>query len=237
MATGAQPANSEARSTRPSSAANPARGGARSTVHPSEPLTRGQPAETLRRELPVAARVKYRAHIRRHVNRVIRASFDVAPPLSSVRRRNVNHRATAPCGSAESRRAPTKAIAAIATHVKIQVDGIGGGGCSAWRDAVFVERLWRGVRYEGVYLRAYAGVSDACAAFGRHLDCCSCRRPHWRLGAKFAGCWQDRGDPTWWGGLASPAMMRLRAAIQRTGPCHPARCQAATSALMRRPPR
>ena len=32
-------------------------------------------------------------------------------------------------------------------------------GRGAWRDTVFVERLWRTVKYEEVYLRAYAGVT------------------------------------------------------------------------------
>jgi putative transposase len=40
-------------------------------------------------------------------------------------------------------------------------------GKSAWRDNVFVERLWRSVKYEEVYLRAYEGVSDARASIGR----------------------------------------------------------------------
>ena len=34
-------------------------------------------------------------------------------------------------------------------------------GKGAWRDNVFVERLWRSVKYEEVYLRAYDTVNDA----------------------------------------------------------------------------
>ena len=34
-------------------------------------------------------------------------------------------------------------------------------GKGAWRDNVFVERLWRSVKYEEVYLRAYDSVPDA----------------------------------------------------------------------------
>ena len=34
-------------------------------------------------------------------------------------------------------------------------------GRGAWRDNEFVERLWRTVKYEEVYLRAYNSVSDA----------------------------------------------------------------------------
>ena len=53
-------------------------------------------------------------------------------------------------------------------------------GKGAWRDNVFVERLWRSVKYEEVYLRAYGGqrTSEARASIGRYLDFYNCRRPH-----------------------------------------------------------
>ncbi len=49
-------------------------------------------------------------------------------------------------------------------EIAISMDGKG-----AWRDNVFVERLWRSVKYEEVYLRAYSGVSEARASIGRYL--------------------------------------------------------------------
>jgi putative transposase len=49
--------------------------------------------------------------------------------------------------------------------IAISMDGKG-----AWRDNVFVERLWRSVKYEEVYLRAYDSVSQARASIGRYLD-------------------------------------------------------------------
>ena len=49
--------------------------------------------------------------------------------------------------------------------ITISMDGKG-----AWRDNVFVERLWRSVKYEEVYLRAYESVSDARISIGRYLD-------------------------------------------------------------------
>ena len=49
--------------------------------------------------------------------------------------------------------------------IAISMDGKG-----AWRDNVFVERLWRSVKYEEVYLRAYDSVSEARASIGRYLD-------------------------------------------------------------------
>jgi putative transposase len=57
--------------------------------------------------------------------------------------------------------------------IAISMDGKG-----AWRDNVFVERLWRSVKYEEVYLRAYDSVSAARASLGRYLDFYNGRRPH-----------------------------------------------------------
>src|SRR6185369_4426186 len=42
-------------------------------------------------------------------------------------------------------------------------------GKGAWRDNVFVERLWRSVKYEEVYLRAYDSVSEARSSLDRYL--------------------------------------------------------------------
>jgi putative transposase len=61
----------------------------------------------------------------------------------------------------------------IRNDIKISMDGKG-----AWRDNVFVERLWRSVKYEEVYLRAYDSVSDARGSIGRYLDLYNRRRPH-----------------------------------------------------------
>ena len=57
-------------------------------------------------------------------------------------------------------------------------------GKGAWRDNVFVERLWKSIKYEEGYLRAYDTVSDARASIGRHLDFYNKRRPHSRLGRR-----------------------------------------------------
>ncbi|MGY3469808.1 putative transposase [Bradyrhizobium sp. LM6.11] len=57
--------------------------------------------------------------------------------------------------------------------IAISMDGKG-----AWRDNVFVERLWRSVKYEEVYLRAYETVGEARASIGRYLDFYNGRRPH-----------------------------------------------------------
>lgn len=62
----------------------------------------------------------------------------------------------------------------LARHdIKISMDGKG-----AWRDNVFVERLWRSVKYEEVYLHAYDSVGAARDGIGRYLDLYNRRRPH-----------------------------------------------------------
>ena len=51
-----------------------------------------------------------------------------------------------------------------------------GKGC--WRDNVFVERLWRSVKYEEVYLKAYDSVSAARAGIAKYLNFYNTNRPH-----------------------------------------------------------
>ncbi|WP_192798569.1 IS3 family transposase [Brucella anthropi] len=58
-------------------------------------------------------------------------------------------------------------------EIAISMDGKG-----AWRDNVFVERLWRSIKYEEVYLHAYKTVSEARAGIGRYLNFYNTRRPH-----------------------------------------------------------
>jgi putative transposase len=57
--------------------------------------------------------------------------------------------------------------------IAISMDGKG-----AWRDNVFTERLWRSIKYEEVYLRAYESVTQARASIGGYLDFYNHRRPH-----------------------------------------------------------
>src|SRR4029078_1140622 len=56
--------------------------------------------------------------------------------------------------------------------ITIRMDGKRG-----WRCNVFVERLWRSVKYEEVSLRAYDSVSDARASIDRYFDFYNSRRP------------------------------------------------------------
>lgn len=60
--------------------------------------------------------------------------------------------------------------------IAISMDG---KGC--WRDNVFVERLWKTVKYEHVYLHAYDSVSEARAKLAMYLEFYNRRRPHTAL--------------------------------------------------------
>ncbi len=57
--------------------------------------------------------------------------------------------------------------------IRISMDGKG-----AWRDNVFVERLWRSVKYEEVFLKAYGSIKDARRGIGSYLKFYNHRRPH-----------------------------------------------------------
>ncbi len=64
-------------------------------------------------------------------------------------------------------------------EVAISMDGKG-----AWRDTVFVERLWRRVKYGEIYLHADANLPEACASIGRYLAFYNSTRPHSSLGVQ-----------------------------------------------------
>ena len=57
--------------------------------------------------------------------------------------------------------------------IRISMDGKG-----AWRDNVFVERLWKSVKYEEVYLNAYESVSQARTSLTTYFEFYNRRRPH-----------------------------------------------------------
>jgi len=61
----------------------------------------------------------------------------------------------------------------LAHGCKLSMDGRG-----AWRDNVFVERLWRSVKYERVYLKAYDSVSASRADIADYLAWYNAQRPH-----------------------------------------------------------
>jgi putative transposase len=63
--------------------------------------------------------------------------------------------------------------AVLRRGIRLSMDGKG-----AWRDNVFVERVWRSVKYEEVYLRAYESVSHARRSIGDYLNLYNQKRPH-----------------------------------------------------------
>ena len=77
--------------------------------------------------------------------------------------------------------------------IRISMDG---KGC--WRDNVFVERLWRTIKYDEVYLKAYDSVSHAKASLGEFITFYNSRRPHQTFAGKtpdmiyFAGLPQEK---------------------------------------------
>ena len=64
-----------------------------------------------------------------------------------------------------------------AAGVAISMDGRG-----RWIDNVFIERLWRSVKYEDVYLHAYASGSEARQSLAKYFAFYNARRPHESLG-------------------------------------------------------
>ena len=61
-------------------------------------------------------------------------------------------------------------------NIAISMDG---KGC--WRDNVFIERFWKTLKYDEVYLKAYDTVSEARASITRYISFYNGRRPHTAL--------------------------------------------------------
>ena len=75
--------------------------------------------------------------------------------------------------------------------IRISMDGRG-----SWRDNVFIERLWRSVKYEEVYLRAYESVSEARIGLGRYFEFYNSGRPHSSLGKMTPDQFYTKALPT-----------------------------------------
>ena len=58
-------------------------------------------------------------------------------------------------------------------EIRISMDGK-----NSWRDNVFVERLWRSVKYEDIYLKAYESVSEVRTGLSKYFNFYNSRRPH-----------------------------------------------------------
>ncbi|PXX21306.1 putative transposase [Burkholderia pyrrocinia] len=63
--------------------------------------------------------------------------------------------------------------AVLSRNIRLSMDGKG-----AWRDNVFVERVWRSIKYEEVYLKAYESVSYARRSIAEYIELYNRKRPH-----------------------------------------------------------
>ena len=61
--------------------------------------------------------------------------------------------------------------------IRVSMDGKG-----RWMDNVFVERLWRSLKHEEVYLKSYCTVGEARTGIGRWIERYNTWRPHAELG-------------------------------------------------------
>ena len=69
-------------------------------------------------------------------------------------------------------------------------------GSGRWVDNVFIERLWRSVKYEDVYLRAYETPAELRAGLARYFEFCNSRRRHSALGRRTPDVvYYDRATP------------------------------------------
>ena len=64
----------------------------------------------------------------------------------------------------------------LAKRVRVSMDGKG-----RWVDNVFVERLWRSVKYESIYLHAYETPREVTVALARYFEFYNAHRPHQSL--------------------------------------------------------
>src|SRR3954465_1142348 len=142
-------------STAASSLARPAAIAAQNRRRSSRPAIGGRPGEN-NGGRPDRSERRFRADIATSSRRVLRRPLESAQ-LTSV---------------------------AFTTLLRDNAIAISRDGKGAWRDNVFVERIWRSVKYEEVDLRAYDSVAEAKASIGRYLAFYNSKRPHSSLDAR-----------------------------------------------------
>src|SRR5260370_4566188 len=94
----------------------------------------------------------------------------------------------------------------IKNGIAMSMDGKGAG-----RDNIFVERLWRSIKYEEVYLRGYDSVSEACASIGKYLT-------FYNRASEHPSCYVIEGKRLCWPGCDPAGYLgfcRARSAIDR----------------------
>ena len=77
--------------------------------------------------------------------------------------------------------------AVLGRGIKLSMDGKG-----RWSDNVFVERLWRSLKYEEIYLHAYADLIEARIGIGGYMTFYNDERPHQALGYQTPAAFYDR---------------------------------------------
>ena len=112
---------------------------------------------------------------------------------------------------------------------KISMDGKG-----RYADNIFVERLWRTVKYEEVYLKAYASAGEARRELGAYFRFYNDQRPHQALGYRTpgevfsegrvpqneestVGRWSPEADVVSYAGAAGPSLRLRLNSVQLTG--------------------
>ena len=98
--------------------------------------------------------------------------------------------------------------ALIATGVRISMDG----RCR-WMDNVFIERLWRSLKHEDIYLKGYADGREAHAGIGSWIDFYNGRRPHQALGGRTPMAVWRQSMSTGFGDTAVDMTLRLDDAV------------------------
>ena len=93
-----------------------------------------------------------------------------------------------------------------AAGVRISMDGRG-----RWMDNVFIERLWRSLKYEDIYLKGYADGGEAKAGIASWITFYNGRRPHQALGNRTPMAMWCEGTTGLLGAAAADMMDNARA--------------------------
>jgi putative transposase len=102
-----------------------------------------------------------------------------------------------------------------AARIAISMDGRG-----RFMDNIFIERLWRSIKYEEVHLKAYADGREARDGIGRWMDFYNYRRPHQSMSnQRPMNVWRDGMDER--DGRAEPVDMTLRLDNAKALPTYP----------------
>lgn len=99
-----------------------------------------------------------------------------------------------------------------ASGIRISMDGRG-----RWMDNVFIERLWRSVKYEDIYLKGYADGHEAKAGIGSWIAFYNTRRPHQALGDRTPMAVWRAGVTGALGALAVDMTLVLRTSLDNAG--------------------